>query len=131
MKKLLLSSVLFLILFASISSAQTVYITKSGKKYHSSGCSYLRKSSIPIELKEAKERGYSACSKCGIYSSDETESTESTKATSSSSSSRSSYSNSSSSGSYQTSGRCQATTKKGTQCKRNASSGSKYCWQHQ
>ena len=28
------------------------------------------------------------------------------------------------------SGRCQAITKKGTQCKRNASEGSIYCWQH-
>lgn len=28
------------------------------------------------------------------------------------------------------SGRCQAITKKGTQCKRTASHGSKYCWQH-
>ncbi len=28
------------------------------------------------------------------------------------------------------SGRCQATTKAGTQCKRNAASGSSYCWQH-
>jgi endonuclease G len=28
-------------------------------------------------------------------------------------------------------GRCYATTKKGTRCKRNASSGSRYCWQHQ
>ena len=28
-------------------------------------------------------------------------------------------------------GRCNATTKKGTRCKRNASSGSRYCWQHQ
>ena len=28
------------------------------------------------------------------------------------------------------SGRCQAITKKGTQCKRNAKIGSKYCWQH-
>lgn len=28
------------------------------------------------------------------------------------------------------SGRCQATTKKGTQCKRNAQPGRKYCWQH-
>lgn len=27
--------------------------------------------------------------------------------------------------------RCQATTKKGTQCKRNAKPGSDYCWQHQ
>ncbi|OGU41146.1 MAG: hypothetical protein A2315_04855 [Ignavibacteria bacterium RIFOXYB2_FULL_35_12] len=29
------------------------------------------------------------------------------------------------------SGRCQAITQKGTQCKRNAKPGSKYCWQHQ
>ena len=28
------------------------------------------------------------------------------------------------------SGRCQATTKKGTQCSRNAKAGSNYCWQH-
>ena len=28
-------------------------------------------------------------------------------------------------------GRCSAITKKGTQCKRNASNGTKYCWQHQ
>ncbi len=29
------------------------------------------------------------------------------------------------------SGRCCATTKAGTRCKRNASTGSRYCWQHQ
>lgn len=29
------------------------------------------------------------------------------------------------------SGRCNATTKKGTQCKRNASDGTRFCWQHQ
>ncbi len=28
------------------------------------------------------------------------------------------------------SGRCQAITKAGTQCKRMAQAGSKYCWQH-
>ncbi len=28
-------------------------------------------------------------------------------------------------------GRCNATTRKGTRCKRNASSGTRYCWQHQ
>jgi hypothetical protein len=27
-------------------------------------------------------------------------------------------------------GRCNAITKAGTQCKRNSSSGSNYCWQH-
>lgn len=40
----------------------TVYVTRSGTKYHSAGCSYL-KSSIPIELSEARRR-YSACSRC-------------------------------------------------------------------
>lgn len=30
----------------------------------------------------------------------------------------------------QTTKRCQAFTKKGTQCKRNAKPGSNYCWQH-
>jgi len=42
----------------------TVYITKSGSKYHRSGCRYLSKSMIPISLKDAKERGYSPCKVC-------------------------------------------------------------------
>lgn len=42
----------------------TVYVTKTGAKYHRAGCQYLRKSSIAIPLNEAK-RGYSPCSKCG------------------------------------------------------------------
>jgi phage baseplate assembly protein gpV len=43
----------------------TVYITNSGGKYHSSGCQYLKKSKIPIGLSDAKDQGYSPCSKCG------------------------------------------------------------------
>lgn len=42
----------------------TVYITKTGSKYHRSGCQYLRKSCIPISLANAKSQGYTACSKC-------------------------------------------------------------------
>ena len=42
----------------------TVYITKTGSKYHISSCSSLRKSKIPISLKDAKVRGYGACKKC-------------------------------------------------------------------
>jgi hypothetical protein len=34
------------------------------------------------------------------------------------------------SGMEATSARCQATTQKGSQCKRNAKTGSRYCWQH-
>jgi phosphatidylserine/phosphatidylglycerophosphate/cardiolipin synthase-like enzyme len=42
----------------------TVYITKTGSKYHRSGCRYLRKSCIPISLTEAKRRGYAPCKVC-------------------------------------------------------------------
>lgn len=42
----------------------TVYITKTGSKYHSNGCQYLRRSKIPTTLGEALSDGYSACSKC-------------------------------------------------------------------
>ncbi|MEX2285817.1 MAG: thermonuclease family protein, partial [Planctomycetaceae bacterium] len=42
-----------------------VYITKTGKKYHSGGCRYLSKSQIPIKLSDAISQGYTACSVCG------------------------------------------------------------------
>nr|WP_268064259.1 ComEC/Rec2 family competence protein [Clostridium estertheticum] len=42
----------------------TVYVTKTGKKYHVDGCSTLSKSKIPISLKEAKQEGYTPCEKC-------------------------------------------------------------------
>lgn len=41
-----------------------VYITKTGSKYHRAGCKHLKKSSIPITLEEAKERGYTPCKVC-------------------------------------------------------------------
>lgn len=43
----------------------TVYITKTGAKYHRSGCRYLSKSMIPISLSNAKSSGYTPCSVCG------------------------------------------------------------------
>lgn len=41
----------------------TVYITKTGSKYHRDGCRYLSKSQIPIPLSQAK-LSYSPCSVC-------------------------------------------------------------------
>ena len=41
-----------------------VYITKTGKKYHADGCRSLSKSRIPIKLRDAVARGYTACSLC-------------------------------------------------------------------
>jgi cell division septation protein DedD len=42
----------------------TVYVTKTGEKYHISSCSYLAKSKISISLSAAKKQGYTACSRC-------------------------------------------------------------------
>ena len=43
--------------------AETVYITRTGKKYHRGGCSALRRSKIPISLAAAQLR-YGPCSRC-------------------------------------------------------------------
>ena len=42
----------------------TVYITKSGTKYHRDGCRYLNKSKIPIALNELDTKKYAPCSVC-------------------------------------------------------------------
>ena len=44
-------------------TASTVYITRTGKKYHRGSCSYLRYSKIPISLTDAK-RQYAPCLVC-------------------------------------------------------------------
>lgn len=43
---------------------ETVYITKTGKKYHQDGCRSLAKSKIEISLPEAKKQGFTACAVC-------------------------------------------------------------------
>lgn len=43
---------------------QTVYITKTGEKYHREGCRYLSKSKIPISLSNALAQGYEPCKVC-------------------------------------------------------------------
>jgi hypothetical protein len=52
----------------SIAAAQdpkaiTVYVTKTGQKYHRDGCRYLSRSRIPMSLAEAAKR-FSPCSVC-------------------------------------------------------------------
>lgn len=62
---LLAPTILFAIVGMAYSADKVVYITKTGTKYHNAGCSYLRKSAIPINLSEASQR-YSPCSKCNL-----------------------------------------------------------------
>lgn len=42
----------------------TVYITKTGEKYHRGGCSSLRRSQFAVSLKEAVQRGFGPCKIC-------------------------------------------------------------------
>lgn len=45
-------------------TSQTVYCTKTGKKYHRDGCQYLQKSKIATNISEAQQMGLTPCSKC-------------------------------------------------------------------
>ena len=42
----------------------TVYITRTGKRYHRAGCRYLSQSHIKTTLAEAKANGYTPCRVC-------------------------------------------------------------------
>ncbi len=80
MRNLLLLITAFLTLtFASPASAEfqqkaknkktatkdvTVYVTRTGEKYHADGCQYLRRSKIALSKSEAVNSGYTACSRC-------------------------------------------------------------------
>ena len=44
--------------------SETVYITKTGKRYHRAGCRYLSHSSIKTTVTEAKANGYTPCKVC-------------------------------------------------------------------
>lgn len=49
---------------ATNNKSVTVYITKTGEKYHTGGCRYLKKSKIAISLEDAQAQGYGPCSVC-------------------------------------------------------------------
>lgn len=45
-------------------TADTVYIGKTGTKYHRQGCRTLKGNGSPISLSEAKAQGREACKVC-------------------------------------------------------------------
>ena len=118
MKRLILS-ILFLMSISVVCLSQTVYITKTGKKYHKEKCSYLRSSSIPTELSEALNRGLGACSICNPpQESNQPPQKPITPSTPREIPKQIPQSN-----------RCTAITKAGTQCSRAPRSNG-LCWQH-
>lgn len=54
-------------LVAQDGQVPTVYVTKTGTKYHTAGCRYLGENSSPISISEAQP-AYSACSACDASS---------------------------------------------------------------
>jgi anti-sigma factor RsiW len=44
--------------------SETVYVTRTGKRYHQEGCRYLASSQIPMSLKDAQAKGYTPCKVC-------------------------------------------------------------------
>ena len=49
---------------AAPNSSETVWVTKSGTKYHKEGCSALRGAGASMTLEEALSSGLEACKKC-------------------------------------------------------------------
>ena len=43
---------------------QTVYVTRTGEKYHRDDCRYLKKSKKSIKLSKAVDSGYTPCKVC-------------------------------------------------------------------
>jgi competence protein ComEC len=43
---------------------ETVYVTRTGKRYHRDGCRYLGNNPIPMSLKDAQAKGYTPCKVC-------------------------------------------------------------------
>jgi hypothetical protein len=115
------------VLFSITLFPQTVYVTKTGSKYHTSNCSSLRKSNIEMNLKDALDKGYTPCSLCMQSQSDSASQKQNEAFLFNSNATNENVKKEKAS---ITSGRCQALTKKGNRCKRNAKTGSKYCWQH-
>jgi hypothetical protein len=105
----------------SLPLSVTVYVTATGTKYHTSACRYASAATAML-LSEAQTR-YQPCKVCGPPVGASTATASDSVAVGQPAVSP--RPTASSSG-----GQCTATTQKGTRCKRKASAGSSYCWQH-
>ena len=67
-KHILAVCIFALFLIGSKLTAQTVYVTESGKKYHSKNCDIVKTGKKGITLEEAKKRGLEPCKSCKVES---------------------------------------------------------------
>ena len=118
-----------LVLFIALSlnhlvSAQTVYTTKTGKKYHRESCRYLKHSKNAIKLEKAKAFGYEACKVCKPAISN-------SKETSHSLTSDKEKESQSKTIKKTTATQCIGKTKPGKRCNRKTKNANERCYQHQ
>ena len=57
-------ALLFFLLFFASARAQTVFISSSGKKYHSVECKMLKNDKKEMSYEAAQKEGYKACKIC-------------------------------------------------------------------
>jgi hypothetical protein len=65
-KNLLAICVIILFLIGSKLTAQTVYITETGKKYHAKNCDIVKTGKKGITVEEAKKKGLEPCKVCKV-----------------------------------------------------------------
>lgn len=53
--------------YATDRITETVYVTKTGSKFHAYGCDYLDGQPIKTTLSKAIEAGYAPCKVCNPY----------------------------------------------------------------
>lgn len=132
---ILRTAVLFLFLIQlqgcafSQADNQTVYITRTGNKYHNSTCQYLKHSRIGVRLSVAKEQGYTACSAChssGIKNPAAPVAPRQLQQQQQVQQVRSAAEKT-----ITVSRQCIAKTKSGSRCKRTTQNANGKCWQHQ
>lgn len=63
-KSFLVIAIITICFLASNVSAQTVYVTESGKKYHAKNCNIVKTGKKGMEVSEAKKKGYTPCASC-------------------------------------------------------------------
>lgn len=113
---------LLIIMSSAILSAQTVYITPSGKKFHTATCSTVKNVSTAVSVQQAMKKGLTACRVCNPGS-----------GTASSGSGNRSYGihSNEAQGQMNRAVQCSGYTQKGTRCKRMTKNKNGYCFQHE
>jgi len=107
-------------------NTQTFYITRTGSKYHTSNCSYLKYSSSSLELREAVKKGYTPCSRCSPSSS--VSSSIKTHYSTPNTHNQQSTNNYNHRMSYAV--QCTGTTQKGRRCRNRTKNASQRCHHH-